>query len=256
MDREPTELRPVPRQTAEGAGAGVEVMDAELSVRFDIGDWVSEEREQLIAYLEEVPIPFLLVDDDTIEAVPGYEDELTTAVLGPTRPTPFQRRQSIVSLDGRPLGLARRVTAAVIDGAVAAAAVVAMAGLVEDQGLVALVLLTVLGVNHVIGLGERGRSVGKTVVGAHVRSTKGRPLSATEAAVRWAVRDGLVLLALGVAVAIDDASGIFLLLQLAGLAFMVVLAASVLRDQQLRGFHDELVDSAVVEATSMFRGTT
>lgn len=244
-DRKPDVLRPV------NAAEEPEMTVIEPALRFDLAEWISEEREDLIEYLEEVPIPFLWVDQDTIEAAPGYEEELTEAVNGTERAKPFATLRSAVRLDGEPLSLGRRGAAAGVDLLAAGLPAWAASIALDDAGLVALVVLALLVLNQVVGLGERGRSIGKTIVGARLRSTDGRSLSAVEAGVRWLMRDGPLLLAIGIALRIEEPGGVFLAMEATGALCSLAVVASVVFEQQHRGLHEQLVESAVLNADSI-----
>lgn len=244
VDDAPKALEPV------GEGFDDNVASPHPVYRFDISGMISERRSALFEHLETVPIPFLVVDEDTLEALPGYEVELTEAVAGVMKSERLRKLRSAVPLDGEPLGLVRRTGSVLID-AIVAGVITSLAVRSGDGGVTALIVLTLLFMNQAVGIGERGLSIGKLVAGGRVRSTRGGSISLGEATVRWMIKDAFTIAALAIAGSIDDPSGIWLLLQLLAFCYFGSLVASVAIDQQRRGLHDQLVGSAVVSSRSL-----
>lgn len=245
VDHEPAVLDPV-AAVSERDEVGI----VEAPLQFDLTDMTSQRREELFAHLEAVPIPHLLVDQETLQAVPGYEAELADAVTGSVEDKRSKLR-SAAPLEGRPISLWHRSASVMIDGLFAAAITLSIVRLVGDGGVAALVVLALLFANQAVGLGERGRSIGKALVGGRLRSTRGGPLTLGEAAVRWLLKDGLSIGAIAIEATISEPSGVWRGLEFLAALYFAGLIGSVLVDQQLRGLHDHLVDSAVVSSRSL-----
>lgn len=216
--------------------------------RFDIGDLSADERRHLLAGLDEGSIPYFVVDDDTLEAVPGYEAELRDLVVGSIS-TWRQRFRSPLELEHRPLSLQRRTISVLVDVALAIGLTLMAVRLIDDGGVAAVVILSLLFLNQAYGVAERGGSVGKRLVGASLRSIHNDRLTLGEATARWLLRDTLPILAIAIEMSIDRPGGVWIVLELAAICYAIGLVSSVVVDSQGRGIHDHLVESVVVRAS-------
>lgn len=240
VEAEPSELQPVTQEIERS------VDGSELVVSFDLSELDGRQRGELINHLEANPLPHGWIDENTIAAFAGYEDELAVLVesvrLGGRPGQGFE----VTDLAGRPATLSRRAISRVVDLAAFAAAL-AGASIALERGSAFGIALCVATAGPVLGLGERGRSLGKSVVGCVVRRRNGEQLTLGESFVRSITIDvPLALTALGVW-SLWAETGVGLLLPAVGVVATAAIIGSVVLDPHGRGLADQLVDSAVYQ---------
>ncbi len=247
VDEKPTVLVPVAVR-----GTDLEVADEPLVIDFET--LTEEQQAVLLEHIEVIPVPVRLVGDGLIQAEAGYEEELEDALRLVLTGSLSRRTHQPVDLSGEPFSLRRRSSAVVIDvGLIAAVTFAADQSL--DGGTVSLIAIVVSMANQIVGLGERGRSLGKAVGGGVVRHPDGGSLQWTEATVRWMLKDGPSTVLAVLWWSFDGGRSVWLLGQLVAVCFVAALVGSVLFDPQRRGLHDQLVGTAVLNADSITRPT-
>ncbi len=242
VDDEPAVLVPVATSTE------LEFVDEPFVV--DLASLTEEQTAVLLEHIEVVPVPVRLVGEGLIQAEDGYEEELEVALVRVLRGGAPRRMRASVAMVGRPLPFKRRLLAWTIDSVILGAVV----GLVEQQlvgGVVSLLAITVSVLNQVVGIKERGRSFGKMLVGAVIRTYEGAQISWSAAGVRWLVKDGLSTVPVILWWAFEGGRSVWVIGQIVAAAYFWGLVASVLVDMQRRGLHDLIIDSAVVSADSI-----
>ncbi len=245
VDEKPTVLVPVAATNTD-----LELADEPLVIDFET--LTEEQQAVLLEHIEVVPVPVRLVGDGLIQAEDGYENELEDALRLVLTGTSSRRTHQPVALSGEPLSMRRRSSAFVIDAGLVAAVTFA-ADQSLDGGSVALIAIVVSMVNQVVGLGERGRSLGKAVGGGVVRHPDGGVLPWGEATVRWMAKDGPSTVLAVLWWSFEGGRSVWLLGQLVAICFVAALVGSVLFDSQRRGLHDQLVGAAVMNAGSITR---
>jgi len=242
VDEEPTVLVLVATST--------ELEFADEPFVIDLASLNEEQTAVLLEHIEVVPVPVRLVDEGLIQAEDGYEEELEVALARVlSGGVPRQMRASVAMI-GRPLSLLRRTVAFVIDGVIVGG-VVGLVYQLIDGGTVSLLAITISILNQVVGIKERGRSLGKMLVGAAIRTYEGDELSWSTAAVRWLVKDGLSTVPVILWWTFEGGRSVWAIGQLVFFAYFCGLAASVFVDRQRRGLHDLVIDAAVMSAESV-----
>lgn len=245
VDEEPPVLDPVANSTE------LEFVDEPFVV--DLASLTEEQTAVLLEHIEVVPVPVRLVGEGLIQAEDGYEEELEVALARVLRGGAPRRIQASVAMVGRPLPFKRRLLAWTIDSVIVGAVV----GLVEQQldgGVVSLLAITVSVLNQVVGIGERGRSFGKMLLGAVIRTYEGARVTWSAAGVRWLVKDGLSTVPAILWWAFEGGRSVWVIGQVVAAAYFCGLVGSVLVDMQRRGLHDLVIDSAVMSASSVSPG--
>lgn len=245
VDEEPTELNPVVTATTD-----LESLDAPLVI--DFATLSEEQQAVLLEHIEVAPVPVRLVGDGLIQAEAGYEDELEMALARVLNGGSPRRMRASVEMVGEALSLKRRWLAFTIDGLIVGA-VVSVVDQLLDGGVVSVLAIAVSVLNQVVGFKERGRSVGKMLVGAVVRTYSGDEISWSAAAVRWLVKDGLSTLPAILWWLFEGGRSVWFVGQVVAFCYFWGLVGSVLVDMQRRGLHDLVIDSAVISARSASR---
>ena len=216
----------------------------------DLASLTEEQTAVLLEHIEVTPVPVRLVGDGLIQAEDGYEQELEVALARVLSGGVPRRMRASVAMVGSPLSLTRRWLGFTIDSVIVGAVV----GLVDqllDGGIVSLLAITVSVLNQVVGIKERGRSFGKLLVGAVIRTYEGAQISWSAAGVRWLVKDGLSTVPVILWWAFEGGRSVWVIGQIVAIAYFWGLVASVLVDMQRRGLHDLVIDSAVMSAGSI-----
>ncbi len=239
MPFRPSKLTPVSVDQSPVATA------AQAGMAFDLSDFGPEQRTDLLYLMERHPIPHSWIDEHTISPLPGYEQELGT-IVATARGGDLDERVPLVA--GKSAPLSARFIAYGLDRIASVAVVALILFIVEKPWPVVLAVLLEVG-NHVVGFGERGRSIGKLATSIVVRRRTGGQLSAGEALVRWFVRDMFVTVS-WVGWWTFGPGGSLALPLLSGVA-SVALFATVIVDVHHRGIHDLIIDSAVYRSNTV-----
>lgn len=244
VDAKPRVLQPVATST--------EIEQADEAFIIDFATLTEEQQAVLLEHIEVVPVPVKLVGEGLIQAEDGYELELELALTRVLSGGSPRRLRPAVSMVGAPLSLTRRWLAFSADSIIVGATV----GVVDqlfDGGIVSLLAITISVVNQVVGMKERGRSFGKMLVGAVVRTYQGDEISWSAAAVRWLVKDGLSTVPVILWWAFEGGRSVWVIGQVVAGAYFWGLVVSVVVDLQRRGLHDLVIDGAVMSASSVSR---
>lgn len=231
----PTQLEAVRPQNVQADDEGVNPVEA-----FEVSDLDDEQFEHFAERLEANPIPHQWIAEQIFVVLPGYEGDmagLLESVRG-TSVAPAGPR-----LAGELLAPRSRGIAWTLDTALVTVVGLAVSRLGLETAWVVTIVLVAAIANHVVGLGERGRSIGKIVMSAKLRKRSGEPLGVGEASARLVIRDAFLALAWTAWFAGGSSSRLTLGF-LAG-SLLVGLLASVLADPHHRGVHDLMIDSAV-----------
>lgn len=242
VGEEPAVLNPVSHAT------DLEVVDEPFVL--DLASLTEEQTAVLLEHIEVAPVPVRLVGEGLIQAEDGYEEELEVAVARVLNGGAARRMRPNVAMVGTSLSLTRRWLAVAIDS-ILIGAVVVLADQLLDGGIVSLIAIAVSVLNQVVGVKERGRSFGKMLVGAVLRTYEGDKLSWSAAGSRWLVKDGLSVVPVILWWVFEGGRSIWVIGQLVAAVYFWALVASIVRDLQHRGFHDVVIGSAVMSADSI-----
>lgn len=242
VEEKPRVLQPVATST--------ELEQVDEAFIIDFATLTEEQQAVLLEHIEVAPVPVKLVGEGLIQAEDGYEFELELALTRVLNGGSSRNLSPAVSMASAPLSLQRRGIALAIDSLIVGAAL----GLVDqllDGGIVAVLAIVVSALNHVGGVRERGRSIGKMLVGAAVRTYDGAAISWSEAMVRWLVKDGPSTVPAVLWWTFEGGRSVWAIGQLVATLYFVGLIASILLDGQRRGLHDLVINGAVVSAESV-----
>lgn len=223
---------------ADRGGAVPVRTGAPVTTAFDVSDLDEHDVAAVLKHLEVRPVPHQWVAERIIVAAPGYEAELAAVI---DRYRNDGDRSGRIAARGRPLTMSRRGLAWLVDTSLAFGILGLLSLRFDGAALVAFV--SVGAALHVVGLGQRGRSLGKAIVGATVRRRMGEPLDWGEALFRWLLRDVFAtIFAVGV---LADAGSSRALLIIVSVVAGIGSAAVAQADSFGRATHDLAVDSVV-----------